>query len=39
VIYHSKSELVAITNGPFDKKQGLAPQIEEVVVKYKVVPA
>lgn len=38
VIYHSGGQLVACINGEYDKQKGFAPQIGEVVVKFKVIP-
>lgn len=39
VVYHCEAKLVACINGPFDEKQGFAPQVGEVVVNYKATPA
>jgi len=39
VVYHCEGKLVACINGPFDEIQGFAPQVGEIVVPFKVIPA
>lgn len=38
IIYHSQSKLVCIINGP-ESEGGFSPQIGEIVVPFKVLPA